>query len=401
VLEVVSDRKLGQLNTTYELASGGAYIFNSQANEYIYVGTSGTHDIEVSPVTEDRIFDVYLPEVMSYSDYYPFLMKMEGPRSNNAVGYRYQGQGQEEDNEMTEGMLSFEYRVHDPRIGRFLSVDPLSSKYPFNSPYAFAENSPIAFIDLEGLERYYAADGAYKGKVGESDEIRVLNNVDDWTVFNKPEFGGLLVFRSKLYTESSSVTQEKIAKNILNNDLGLSKTLTNNVEVSVTKMNVVASAACYCDGEGKDLSHEGNPTITLNAEMKIYDNYYNLATMIFKESQHLNDKTDKDKYGDTGADFLAHNKVMDSEVYEKSTDDFKQNVFLKSAGTFLWNYYRDFLNQGKSKDQDMYNSNVDFYREHGVVFDYTVPLRNYEWAGGDNTQAKTSGSGVEVIIIDK
>ena len=45
------------------------------------------------------------------------------------------------------------YRIHDPRIGRFMSVDPLASQYPFNSPYAFAENSVIRFIDLEGLEQ--------------------------------------------------------------------------------------------------------------------------------------------------------------------------------------------------------------------------------------------------------
>ena len=33
-----------------------------------------------------------------------------------------------------------------------MSVDPLARKYPWNSTYAFAENSPISGIDLEGLE---------------------------------------------------------------------------------------------------------------------------------------------------------------------------------------------------------------------------------------------------------
>jgi RHS repeat-associated protein len=98
-------------------------------------------------------YDLYLPEVMSYSDYYPFLMKMPG-RNDNSASYRYQGQGQEEDNEFTEGMLSFEYRVHDPRIGRFLSVDPLWKDYPHNSNYAFSENRVIDAIELEGLEMY-------------------------------------------------------------------------------------------------------------------------------------------------------------------------------------------------------------------------------------------------------
>lgn len=48
---------------------------------------------------------------------------------------------------------AFEYRIHDPRLGRFLSVDPLFRDYPWNSTYAFAENDVIRCIDLEGAEK--------------------------------------------------------------------------------------------------------------------------------------------------------------------------------------------------------------------------------------------------------
>jgi hypothetical protein len=37
-------------------------------------------------------------------------------------------------------------------LGRFLSVDPLEKEYPWNSPYAFAENRVIDGKDLEGKE---------------------------------------------------------------------------------------------------------------------------------------------------------------------------------------------------------------------------------------------------------
>jgi len=68
--------------------------------------------------------------------------------------YRFGFNGQEKDNDLYgEGnAYAFEYRIHDPRLGRFLSVDPVSSTYPWNSPYAFAENDVLRFIDLEGLE---------------------------------------------------------------------------------------------------------------------------------------------------------------------------------------------------------------------------------------------------------
>lgn len=42
--------------------------------------------------------------------------------------------------------------MYDPRIGRFFAVDPLTEKYPYNSPYAFSENRVIDAVELEGLE---------------------------------------------------------------------------------------------------------------------------------------------------------------------------------------------------------------------------------------------------------
>jgi hypothetical protein len=42
--------------------------------------------------------------------------------------------------------------MHDPRVGRFFSVDPLASRFSYNSPYAFSENVVINAVELEGLE---------------------------------------------------------------------------------------------------------------------------------------------------------------------------------------------------------------------------------------------------------
>jgi hypothetical protein len=51
--------------------------------------------------------------------------------------------------------------VHDARIGRFLSVDPLAPDYPHNSPYAFSENVVINAVELEGLEKSYVNKGTF------------------------------------------------------------------------------------------------------------------------------------------------------------------------------------------------------------------------------------------------
>jgi hypothetical protein len=43
-------------------------------------------------------------------------------------------------------------RIYDPRLGRFLSVDPITRQYPELTPYQFASNRPIEGIDQDGLE---------------------------------------------------------------------------------------------------------------------------------------------------------------------------------------------------------------------------------------------------------
>jgi hypothetical protein len=56
-------------------------------------------------------------------------------------------------------------RIYDPRLSKFLSVDPLLDKYPELTPYQFANNSPIANIDLDGEENlYYSVKFNEQGK---------------------------------------------------------------------------------------------------------------------------------------------------------------------------------------------------------------------------------------------
>jgi RHS repeat-associated protein len=70
--------------------------------------------------------------------------------------YRYGFNGKEMDNEIKgEGnSIDYEARFFDPRVGRFLSLDPLGKKFPWYTPYQFAGNTPIWAVDLDGKEEY-------------------------------------------------------------------------------------------------------------------------------------------------------------------------------------------------------------------------------------------------------
>jgi RHS repeat-associated protein len=94
----------------------------------------------------------YEADVMSAQDYDPFGMLLVG--RSWSENYRYGFNGKEMDPE-TYGqgnVYDYGFRIYNPRLGKFLSVDPLAKSYAWNSTYAFAENQPIWGIDLDGLE---------------------------------------------------------------------------------------------------------------------------------------------------------------------------------------------------------------------------------------------------------
>ena len=85
----------------------------------------------------------------------------------SSANYRYGFNGKEMDNEVkgTGAQYDYGFRIYDPRIGRFLSVDPLFQSYPWYTPYQFAGNKPIWANDLDGLEENTTSTYVYRAPV--------------------------------------------------------------------------------------------------------------------------------------------------------------------------------------------------------------------------------------------
>ncbi|MBW7943715.1 MAG: hypothetical protein H3C64_15365, partial [Candidatus Kuenenia stuttgartiensis] len=98
--------------------------------------------------------------------------------ANAGAKYKYGFNGKENDNEVKgEGnQQDYGMRIYDPRLGRFLSVDPLTSKFPWYTPYQFAGNKPIIAIDLDGLEDYIVINYYNRNKEPERTSIITLTN---------------------------------------------------------------------------------------------------------------------------------------------------------------------------------------------------------------------------------
>lgn len=70
--------------------------------------------------------------------------------SSSTSSYRYGFNGKESDNELKGdgNALDFgERSIYDPRLGRFISVDPNYRNLPDFSPYQYARNNPIMLVE--------------------------------------------------------------------------------------------------------------------------------------------------------------------------------------------------------------------------------------------------------------
>jgi RHS repeat-associated protein len=95
-----------------------------------------------------------LHPALALTSYSPFGVGLEGRTYTSESGYRYGFNGKEKDEEgMGGGGQTYDYgfRIYNPNLGRFLSIDPLSSNYPSYSPFAYAINCPISLIDFKGM----------------------------------------------------------------------------------------------------------------------------------------------------------------------------------------------------------------------------------------------------------
>ena len=184
--------------------------------------------VDVAPA--DGVIDYYNADVITANDYYPFGSQMPGRKySQPNSTYRYGFNGKENDKEVKgEGnQQDYGLRIYDPRLGKFLSVDPLFKEYPWNSPYAFAENEPIANIDLDGAEKMpykspsqlpkLGKTSSYNTKMGagaqayRAEEWGQKYNITQMTVYEKSidAFGQVHHFNTYYFVQDKSLVADK------------------------------------------------------------------------------------------------------------------------------------------------------------------------------------------------
>ncbi|TLX23336.1 RHS repeat-associated core domain-containing protein, partial [Chryseobacterium indologenes] len=130
-------------NSTLQFFPTSEGYFDVVKNKYIYNYTDHLGNVRLSYMNSGSGL-----EIIEESNYYPFGLKHEGYNTsvgNAAYQYKYNGKELQE-----TGMYDYGARFYMPDLGRWGVVDPLAEVNRAWSPYRYAYNNPLRFIDPDG-----------------------------------------------------------------------------------------------------------------------------------------------------------------------------------------------------------------------------------------------------------
>ena len=291
--------------------------------------------------------------------------------SSNSSTSRFGFGGKERDGEWQGGAAyDYGFRIYDARLGKFLSVDPLTTSYSMLTPYQFASNSPISGIYLDGLEWYYTANGKLIGKYGESDEVRVIKHTElksAIAAFADQENTPDGYFQHYLPSSMGSYAFSQVKENI---QIDIIMFIANEeIWLQAEKANFAVKRK---DGNLASWT-PSTKTITIDDGYAHVNNKSALVNMLVKENTHI---TDEDIEYHDERELNGYMNAITHSSFKDTPDSYKKTI-LVGAGQFIWNVQRwalVYANDGDEYSANYLQNMVDGYMRQVEKAGYSIDL---------------------------
>lgn len=133
----------------FPTAEGYVNVTNGNAFNYVYNYTDHLGNVRLS-YQKDTNGSL---KILEENNYYPFGLKHQGYNGGKLgnQNYNYKYNGKELQTDLDINLYDYGARNYDPAIGRWFNIDPLAEKMRRHSPYNYAFNNPVYFIDPDGM----------------------------------------------------------------------------------------------------------------------------------------------------------------------------------------------------------------------------------------------------------
>ncbi len=132
-------------------------IVEKEADGYKYIYQFKDHldNIRLSYKDADKNGTITQDEIVQEKNYYPFGLTHKGYNDvlrgrNHAYGFT----NKEEQDEIGLGWIDITARNYNPELGRWMNIDPLAEDMTRHSPYNYAFDNPVYYIDPDGMSPF-------------------------------------------------------------------------------------------------------------------------------------------------------------------------------------------------------------------------------------------------------
>ena len=138
--------------------------------------------------------------------------------------FMYKYNGKELQDELGLNTYAYGWRDYDPAIGRFLKIDRFAEKYMNRTPYSYAANNPILYIDVKGDSIKTSFRTGFLGIFGKKVNLKYDDVNKKWTNGNGSAYTGKVSKFAKSALNDLNKNQEfkegkSLVKNLSNDNL--------------------------------------------------------------------------------------------------------------------------------------------------------------------------------------